>query len=452
MSGDAPAPPVAMTEAAAAAIVAKQRRGAPGVEQNGIHDAAPTPHAKAPDFKDEGGKSLGNTSRNNHVEHDVEDDGPRPFDSEEFGDGGVGKKMMTRGGDDSNDTQIIEEEKEEEEEEIENNEERDDAQDANEEVEVNEGRPRNQAVMLPTRSPPRSMLPNDNGEESMLELEATLVPNEPVYDGVPLEPVPPWYTQEKARQFLAFVCIMFVAAVVVISVLLSRSSIPEDLSPSTEIVTVVLLTSTAPSTSLSNIPSMSFAPSTPPSISFTPSTPPSKTSHPSNLPSSSFLPSSSPTNTCFDKNDTYELKTAVRAYIDQDCAQNENCDTARLYGYPMNSWCVGQITDMSYLFNIMPSFNEDISESNVSSVTDMVGMFASASAFNGDLSALDVSSVTDMYEMFYDATAFNKDLCAWSDKFPCNSANVIFSESGCAFRDDPNEQQGGPFCASSCSE
>jgi len=60
--------------------------------------------------------------------------------------------------------------------------------------------------------------------------------------------------------------------------------------------------------------------------------------------------------------------------------------------------------------------------------------------------------VTNMEYMFKDASAFNQDLCAWNDTFPYDDASDIFSGSGCTFQDDPNEQQGGPFCASSCSE
>jgi len=60
--------------------------------------------------------------------------------------------------------------------------------------------------------------------------------------------------------------------------------------------------------------------------------------------------------------------------------------------------------------------------------------------------------VTTMWSMFYEASAFNQDLCAWSDKLPYDNAFNIFYGSGCTFQNDPNEQQGGPFCASSCSE
>jgi len=432
MNAEAPEPPVSMT-AVAAIIIAKQRRGAPGVEQDGVHDAAPTPYVEAPDGEDNVGKSLG-TSRNNYVEDDIEEGGARPFDSVEFENGageeeGGNKEIPALPGN-VDFTQDIA-----------------NVQNTNTDVEVNAGRPLHQAVTLPTRSPPRSMLPNANDEES-IPIEAMLVPNEPVYE---LQPVPAWYRQKKARPFFAFACFMFIAAVVVISVLLASSS-PDESSPNTTVVTFVSLASFAPS--------ISFVPSTPPSLSPSmtqstqpstlPSIVPSTTSHPSTLPSSSFSPSSSPTNKCFDNKE--QLKGAIISYIGQDCAENENCDMARLYGHPMNSWCVGQITDMSELFSEMYIFNEDISAWDVSSVTNMRNMFYRNYLFNGDLSGWDISSVMNMKGMFLHATRFNQDLCAWSDKFPYGAANDIFSNLGCTFVDSPNEQQGGPFCASSCSK
>jgi len=65
------------------------------------------------------------------------------------------------------------------------------------------------------------------------------------------------------------------------------------------------------------------------------------------------------------------LYTAVRSYVDQNCASNTTCEIAQVYGWPMNSWCVGSVKDMSYLFEYMDTFNEDINGWNTSSVTDM---------------------------------------------------------------------------------
>ena len=256
MSGDpGPEPPVAMT-AAAAIIVAKQRRGAPRVERIGVHDAGPTPYSEAPDDDEAPCKSL-TTSKNEDVEYDVEDGGPSPFNSEEFKDA------------DNTDTRIIEQEGGGENgkmpalpldvnpsEEIEN------VRDVNADVESNAGRPRHQVVTLPTLPPPRSMMPNN--QKSMIQLKATLVPNEPVYDGVPVrEQEPPeepttWYRQRQARPFFAFVCVALIATVVVTWVLLSLFN-PGNSSPSTSVMSLRSaipstppLTTSSPSTSTSS--------------------------------------------------------------------------------------------------------------------------------------------------------------------------------------------------------
>jgi len=180
------------------------------------------------------------------------------------------------------------------------------------------------------------------------------------------------------------------------------------------------------------------------------------------------------------------LYNAVRTYVSQDCANNKECEIAQTYGWPMNSWCVGNVKDMSLLFEYMDkffgvgSFNEDINGWNTSSVTSMVRMFHNAKAFNQDLSNFntskvtsmrsmfggavsfnqdvsnfDLSSVTDMRDMFWGATSFNKDLCVWRDNFPYTKATGIFSNSGfgnsgCTYQDTPDEVQKGPFCASDC--
>jgi len=146
------------------------------------------------------------------------------------------------------------------------------------------------------------------------------------------------------------------------------------------------------------------------------------------------------------------LYHAVRAYIDQDCANNKEREIAQTYGWPMNSWCVGNVKSMSYLFEYMDTFNEDINGWDTSSVTSMGYMFSGASSFNGDVSNFNfnTSSVTDMDRMFYGATSFNMDLCPWQDNFPYTNAADIFTNSGCTYQDTPNETQKGPFCASDC--
>jgi len=82
----------------------------------------------------------------------------------------------------------------------------------------------------------------------------------------------------------------------------------------------------------------------------------------------------------------------------------------------------------------------------------MWGMFIGAKSFNQDLSNWDVSSVIDMNTMFAGATSFNQNLCAWRDNFPYDNANEIFSSTGCTYQDTPQLENRGPFCASSCGE
>ena len=228
------------------------------------------------------------------------------------------------------------------------------------------------------------------------------------------------------------------------------------------------------------------------------------------LGSPSFILLAAAANQCFGADDGgYDYQTgiggilynAVRDYMSQDCPNNNNCAVGQTYGWPMNSWCVGNVTDMSWLFYDMDTFNEDISgwdtsnvinmylmfgyatsfngdllswntssatdmfamfygatsfngdlsSWNTSSVTDMWGMFNGATSFNGNLSAWDISNIVFMGRMFYGATSFNQDLCAWGDKFPYDDAGYIFLDSGCTFTSSPRKDQKGPFCASDCA-
>ena len=114
--------------------------------------------------------------------------------------------------------------------------------------------------------------------------------------------------------------------------------------------------------------------------------------------------------------DRAELKTAVDQYVSQNCANNSNCNVGQTYGYPMNSWCVGSVTNMYQLFLGMDTFNEDISSWDVSNVVNMMSMFRFASSFNGDLSLWDTSSLQGMNSMFDGATAFESDLSGKSTR------------------------------------
>ena len=80
---------------------------------------------------------------------------------------------------------------------------------------------------------------------------------------------------------------------------------------------------------------------------------------------------------------------------------------------PIADWDVTAVSDMSEMFYLASTFNQDLSKWDVSAVTNMQGMFEFASAFNLGLSKWDVSAVTNMITMFSGASAFNQDLSKW---------------------------------------
>jgi surface protein len=80
----------------------------------------------------------------------------------------------------------------------------------------------------------------------------------------------------------------------------------------------------------------------------------------------------------------------------------------------ISDWNVSTITRMNDMFEDS-SFNQDISNWDVSNVTRMEGMFAEATSFNQDISSWDVSNVTRMEAMFAGATSFkNHSLSVWN--------------------------------------
>jgi len=150
---------------------------------------------------------------------------------------------------------------------------------------------------------------------------------------------------------------------------------------------------------------------------------------PSSRPSVSSLPTTAFRFTCFEPDDGgYDgiLYNAVRSYVSQDCANNEECEIGQVYDWPMNSWCVGNVKSMSSLFQSMDTFNEDINGWNTSSVTTMYSMFEGASSFNRNLSNFDTSSVNNMVSMFYRASSFSGQGVSNFDTSSVTKMNYMF--------------------------
>ena len=109
------------------------------------------------------------------------------------------------------------------------------------------------------------------------------------------------------------------------------------------------------------------------------------------------------------------------------------CEGKKSYGEP-NTWDVTLVTDMSYLFSEMKTFNAPIDQWNTSEVTDMSGMFYGASSFNQPIT-MDTSQVTDMSNMFEEADAMThplpqtKEMIAVSNYFLKVLQNKIKSRS-----------------------
>ena len=105
------------------------------------------------------------------------------------------------------------------------------------------------------------------------------------------------------------------------------------------------------------------------------------------------------------------------------------------------------------MFYKASSFNQDLSNWNVSSVKNMNFMFYEASSFDQDISKWNVSPETSMESMFYNASSFNQDLSSWASRVPYGlRVQDMFANSNCTCKTTPQRDLEGPFCASTCYE
>lgn len=86
---------------------------------------------------------------------------------------------------------------------------------------------------------------------------------------------------------------------------------------------------------------------------------------------------------------------------------------AYLFNQPLDSWDVSNVTNMKSMFNMAYSFNQPLNNWNVSNVTEASRMFKNATSFNQPLDSWDVSNVQNFLGMFEEAYSFNQDLSNW---------------------------------------
>ena len=89
--------------------------------------------------------------------------------------------------------------------------------------------------------------------------------------------------------------------------------------------------------------------------------------------------------------------------------------------------CTTQITNMGSLFSGKESFNDDISNWDVSNVTNMNNMFNNARIFDQNISSWDVSSVETMQSMFENARAFNQNIDVWDVSSVTNMSSMFYN-------------------------
>jgi Mycoplasma protein of unknown function, DUF285 len=153
---------------------------------------------------------------------------------------------------------------------------------------------------------------------------------------------------------------------------------------------------------------------------------------------------SSTTASCFTTNS--ELRNAVLQYVQPGVSSDQNSELAIKYGFPIDRWCVGRVTDFSRVFTPPEDddtgtlFNEDISSWDMSNATSLASMFEGAFAFDQDISSWNVSRVVSIDRMLYRAFAFNQNLCPWGARFnDLTAINVTdaFLETSCVDSGDP---------------
>ncbi|AEM68747.1 BspA family leucine-rich repeat surface protein [Mycoplasma putrefaciens] len=104
--------------------------------------------------------------------------------------------------------------------------------------------------------------------------------------------------------------------------------------------------------------------------------------------------------------------TKMQNMFDSAEAFNQNINSKRvtINNKTYIAWSTARVTDMNSMFFKATKFNQSIANWNTFNVTNMNNMFKFAKLFNQDISRWNTSNVTSMREMFYSAEAFNQNI------------------------------------------
>jgi len=122
-----------------------------------------------------------------------------------------------------------------------------------------------------------------------------------------------------------------------------------------------------------------------------------------------------------------DLLEAVDIYL----SGAENDFLSGVYGLPIGTWCVGEISDFSHLFSAerngnAATFDEDISAWNMSRALDLSYMFSGALSFSQDLSEWDISSCRNISHTFASTQSFNGDITTWDTSSIVDMSGIFF--------------------------
>jgi surface protein len=98
------------------------------------------------------------------------------------------------------------------------------------------------------------------------------------------------------------------------------------------------------------------------------------------------------------------LRSAVTLYLTG--SPQESAVVRQVYGNDIQTWCVDELTDFSFVFSGHATFNVNLAAWNVSRALSMRHLFQGAAAFNQDLSSWDTRRVTTFQSTFEGATSF----------------------------------------------